>query len=65
MVRSRVVILTDRDKVDMEDQIRARVGNTGRTRVTCRSGSPLKRSDIRHSVRPVDTERRCRAPVDR
>ncbi|WP_067538108.1 CASTOR/POLLUX-related putative ion channel [Nocardia crassostreae] len=44
--RSSVVILADRDKVDMEDQIRARVGDTGRTRVTCRSGSPLKRIDL-------------------
>ncbi|WP_067522841.1 CASTOR/POLLUX-related putative ion channel [Nocardia uniformis] len=44
--RSNVVILADRDKVDMEDQIRARVGDTGRTRVTCRSGSPLKRIDL-------------------
>ncbi|MET8795112.1 hypothetical protein ABZV91_01410 [Nocardia sp. NPDC004568] len=44
--RSSVVVLADRDKVDMEDQIRARVGNTGRTRVTCRSGSPLERADL-------------------
>ncbi|MEV4127238.1 hypothetical protein [Nocardia sp. NPDC049707] len=44
--RSSVVILADRDKVDMEDQIRARVGDTGRTRVICRSGSPLKRIDL-------------------
>ncbi|MET8162348.1 potassium transporter TrkA [Sphaerisporangium sp. NPDC005289] len=44
--RSCVVILADRDKVDMDDQIRARVGETGRTRVICRSGSPLKRVDL-------------------
>lgn len=44
--RSSVVILADRDKVEMEDQIRARVGDTGRMRVTCRSGSPLKRMDL-------------------
>jgi ion channel POLLUX/CASTOR len=44
--RSSVVILADTDKVDMEDQIRARVGDTGRTRVICRSGSPLKRADL-------------------
>lgn len=44
--RSSVVVLADRDKVDMEDQIRARVGDTGRTRVVCRSGSPLKRTDL-------------------
>ena len=44
--RSTVVILADMDKVAMEDQIRARVGDTGRLRVICRSGSPLKPNDI-------------------
>ena len=44
--RTSVVILADRDKIDMEDQIRNRVGDTGRTRVVCRSGSPLKRADL-------------------
>src|SRR5262245_19679580 len=44
--RSSVVVLADQDKVDMEDQIRARVGDVGRTRVICRSGSPLKRADL-------------------
>jgi voltage-gated potassium channel Kch len=44
--RSSVVVLADRDKVSMEDEIRARVGETGRTRVICRSGSPLKRPDL-------------------
>jgi voltage-gated potassium channel Kch len=44
--RSCVVILADRDKVDMEDQIRAQVGDLGKLRVICRSGSPLKRVDL-------------------
>ncbi|MFI0816752.1 potassium transporter TrkA [Streptomyces sp. NPDC021098] len=44
--RSCVVILADHDKVDMEDQIRDRIGTTGRTRVVCRSGSPLERGDL-------------------
>ncbi|GII85644.1 lipoprotein [Sphaerisporangium siamense] len=44
--RSRVVILADRDKVDMDDEIRGRLGETGRTRVICRTGSPLKRADL-------------------
>jgi voltage-gated potassium channel Kch len=44
--RTSVVILADRDKVDMQDQLRARVGGTGRLRVICRSGSPLKRIDL-------------------
>ncbi|MFJ8160155.1 potassium transporter TrkA [Streptomyces sp. NPDC096136] len=44
--RSCVVVLADRDKVDMEEQIRLRVPETGQTRVICRSGSPLKREDL-------------------
>ncbi|GAA0357430.1 potassium transporter TrkA [Streptomyces olivoreticuli] len=44
--RSCVVILADRDKVDMDDQIRQRVPETGRTHVICRSGNPLKRADL-------------------
>ncbi|WP_229328823.1 potassium transporter TrkA [Streptomyces sp. UNOC14_S4] len=44
--RSCVVILADVDKVDMDEQIRLRVPDTGRTHVICRSGSPLKRADL-------------------
>ena len=53
--KSRVVIMADHDKVDMEDQIRARVGELGRTRVICRSGSPLKRADL--NLVSLDTAR--------
>jgi voltage-gated potassium channel Kch len=42
----RVVILADRDKVEMEDEIRARVPDTGRTRVVCRSGNPVDVDDL-------------------
>ncbi|MER5628609.1 potassium transporter TrkA [Streptosporangium sp. NPDC002544] len=44
--RSCVVILADHDKVDMDEQIRAQIGDTGRTRVICRSGNPLNRNDL-------------------
>ncbi|AQA15646.1 CASTOR/POLLUX-related putative ion channel [Streptomyces malaysiensis] len=44
--RSCVVILADRDKVDMEDEIRRRIPDTGKTRVICRSGNPLQRGDL-------------------
>ncbi|MEU5884158.1 potassium transporter TrkA [Spirillospora sp. NPDC047279] len=44
--RSYVAILADMDKVEMEDAIRARVGDTGRTRVICRHGNPLKVADL-------------------
>ncbi|GHF08943.1 lipoprotein [Streptomyces morookaense] len=44
--RSCVAVLADRDKVDMEEQIRMRVPDTGRTKVICRSGNPLKQDDL-------------------
>jgi len=39
--RSVIVILADRDKVEMEDDIRTQVGKTGKTRVICRTGDPM------------------------
>lgn len=42
----RIVVLADKDKVEMEDEIRARVGSTGRTRVVCRTGSPIDLYDL-------------------
>ncbi|MFB9832378.1 CASTOR/POLLUX-related putative ion channel [Actinoallomurus acaciae] len=44
--RSCVAILADRDKVDMEEAIRDRVGDTANTRVVCRKGNPLKPADV-------------------
>src|SRR5690606_5079177 len=35
-----------RDKVEMEDAIRDRVGDLGRTRIVCRTGDPLKIADV-------------------
>ena len=35
-----VVVLADRDKVEMEEDIRAKVPDLRGTRVVCRSGSP-------------------------
>ncbi|MEW6277463.1 MAG: potassium transporter TrkA [Candidatus Eremiobacterota bacterium] len=41
-----VVVLADRDKVEMEDEIRDKVGNLKSTRVICRSGSPNDLVDL-------------------
>ncbi|MEA2466039.1 MAG: hypothetical protein QOJ57_165 [Thermoleophilaceae bacterium] len=41
-----VVILSDLDRVEMEDLIRAKVGDTGKTRVVCRSGSAIDLADL-------------------
>ncbi len=44
--RSCIVVLADKDKVEMEDEIRSRIPKTGRTRVICRSGSPIDMADL-------------------
>ena len=44
--KPRVVILAERDKVEMEDEIRDNVGDTGKTRIICRTGTPLDLSDL-------------------
>src|SRR6478609_7480337 len=44
-----IVILADRDKVDMEDELRAKVEDFRGTRVICRNGSPMDIDDLRLS----------------
>ncbi|HEY7488635.1 MAG TPA: potassium transporter TrkA [Streptosporangiaceae bacterium] len=44
--RSAIAILADKDKVEMEDEIRDRIGRTGRTRIVCRTGTPIDPSDL-------------------
>jgi voltage-gated potassium channel Kch len=41
-----IVVMADRDKVQMEDDIRSRVTRPGRTRIVCRSGSPVDVGDL-------------------
>lgn len=41
-----VVILADRDKVEMEDDIREKLADLRGTRVVCRSGSPIDMGDL-------------------
>ncbi len=41
-----IVVLADRDKVEMETEIRQRLPNTLTTRVVCRSGSPIDLDDL-------------------
>src|SRR5512141_536584 len=43
---ARIVILADKDKVEMEDEIRERVEVKGKTRIICRNGSPIDPNDI-------------------
>lgn len=44
--RSCIVILGDKDKVEMDEEIRDLVGPTGRTRIVCRRGNPMTLNDL-------------------
>jgi voltage-gated potassium channel Kch len=44
--RARIVIMADKDKVEMEDEISAKVSNLGRMRIICRSGDPTDLYDL-------------------
>ena len=54
---ARIVILADKDKVDMEDEIRERVEVKGKTRMICRNGSPIDPNDLEitspHSAKSI------------
>lgn len=55
--KSVIVILADKDKVEMEDEIKAEVGDTGKTRIICRTGDPMNLTDLEisnpHTARSV------------
>ncbi|WP_329086704.1 MULTISPECIES: CASTOR/POLLUX-related putative ion channel [unclassified Streptosporangium] len=44
--RSVIAILADKDKIAMEDEIRQFAGETGRTRLVCRTGRPTEPTDL-------------------
>ena len=44
--KPRIVILADRDKVEMEDDIKAKLPDTKNTQVICRRGNPLDLDDL-------------------
>ena len=54
---ARIVILSEKDKVEMEDEIRERVAVRGRTRIICRNGSPIDPNEIEiaspHSAKSI------------
>ncbi len=55
--KSCIVIMGDKDKVEMEEEIRDFVGTTGKTRIVCRRGSPMSLSDLEivspHTTRSI------------
>jgi len=52
-----IVVLSDQDKVEMEDAINDRIPNKKNTRVICRSGSPIDLTDLEisspHTARSI------------
>jgi len=44
-----VVVLADRDKVEMEEELKVKVPDRRGTRIVCRSGSPMDLDDLRLS----------------
>jgi voltage-gated potassium channel Kch len=44
--RACIAVLARKDKVEMEDEIRAKVGDTGNTRIVCRTGSPMEMTSL-------------------
>ena len=55
--RPAIVILADRDKVEMEDEVRAHIGKRNRTRVIVRRGDPMDLTDLElgnpHTARSI------------
>jgi len=55
--RARIVVLADRDKVEMEAEIRERIGEQRNTRVICRTGNPIDLNDLEigspHTARSI------------
>jgi voltage-gated potassium channel Kch len=51
----RIVVLADKDKVEMETEIQQRIPDTQTTRVVCRSGSPIDLDDL--AIASVQTSR--------
>ncbi|MDQ3109559.1 MAG: NAD-binding protein [Bacteroidota bacterium] len=44
--KPRIVIMADKDKVEMEDEIRSKYPDTKNTKIICRTGSPLDLDDL-------------------
>ena len=44
--KSCIVVLAPVDKVEMDDAIKDKAGATGRTRIVCRTGSPMDMADL-------------------
>jgi len=54
---ARIAILAEKDKVEMEDEIRGRLETTKNTKVVCRTGNPIELSELEivnpHAARSI------------
>jgi ion channel POLLUX/CASTOR len=53
--KPRIVILADKDKVEMEDEIRSRIPKTKNTKIVCRKGNPIDLTDL-HISNPYNAK---------
>lgn len=53
--KSCIAILAEKDKVEMEDEIKARIAGTGKTRIVCRTGSPIDLAEL-HIPNPYEAK---------
>ncbi len=53
--KPRIVILAEKDKVEMEDEIRDNISNRKNTKIICRTGNPLNITDL-EIVNPHDAK---------
>ena len=44
--KSCIVVMGNKDKIEMDDEIRSRIPHTGRTRIVCRTGNPIDLNDM-------------------
>ncbi len=45
--KSCIVVMGNKDKIEMDDEIRSRIPDTGHTRIVCRTGNPIDVNDMR------------------
>ncbi len=55
--RACIAILAEKDKLEMQDEIREKVGKTGHTCIVCRTGNPIDLTDLQivnpHAARSI------------
>ncbi len=44
--KSCIAIMGNKDKIEMEDEIKSKVGKSGKTKIVCRQGSPIELNDL-------------------